>query len=593
MRSGLREAVGVAAMALSLGLWGLGWCLPGRARLEEVLPAGLDSPSSRALLESSWRALYAKLGENMLLHPDVFSYGFEDGDSAAPGWTAPPPLLRNSIRSFYLRSGHEDESDILVALSRLRPLRLDLNPRIYFYGGAYMYALGGWMAASAVLSGTPLARDIQVYLAHPEYTARLYFAGRLFSVLAFVAACLLVLVLGRRYWDAAAGAWGAVFFALSPGIVIQAHYMKPHLLGQAFVMGIFYFCAELAERARSPAGAADARGERRLWMGAGSMLGLAAGSAAYMWSSGIFIVLCAALRARLGAPWRAEVKKAAFACACAVAVFLLVNPFLVYDAGPSWRSLLAVSRFSARDPAFIWTFLSRGLPKGMTLPLALWVAAGCAAAVNRERPSRLLALLGFLCHLSFAWTFQSASFLDSIRQFPAAFLGCLLAGGAASRWTRGERPGRMRACALGAALLAAAYAWLASAALDYNFSLDSAGLSTRRLAGEWIEANVPRGAEIGLTRLPQPSNVPYFHWSLYRLRFFKTRTLAGLDPAALPERLVLASPSYSDHPALDPLLDARYVLEKSFPPRSLGWISPPLGESYANPLVEIYRKRSP
>jgi len=128
----------VAAAAAALGLWGLGWCLPDGRRAARVLPPTALTPQFREKLKSSWHELHARLGEDILLSPEAYSPGFRSMAIAEPGWKTPPPLLLNSARSFLLRSGHEDESDILFALSKVKPWKGQFNPRIYFYGGAYL-----------------------------------------------------------------------------------------------------------------------------------------------------------------------------------------------------------------------------------------------------------------------------------------------------------------------------------------------------------------------------------------------------------------------------------------------------------------------
>ena len=46
-----------------------------------------------------------------------------------------------------------DESNVFICLSRIKPLRLEFNPRIYTaYGAAYFLTLGGWMALFTIAS---------------------------------------------------------------------------------------------------------------------------------------------------------------------------------------------------------------------------------------------------------------------------------------------------------------------------------------------------------------------------------------------------------------------------------------------------------
>ena len=56
-------------LGLFLGLWGIRWGLPARARLERMLPPGLESPAFHRALADSWSAMHAELGENMTVNP--------------------------------------------------------------------------------------------------------------------------------------------------------------------------------------------------------------------------------------------------------------------------------------------------------------------------------------------------------------------------------------------------------------------------------------------------------------------------------------------------------------------------------------------
>ena len=47
-------------------------------------------------------------------------------------------------------------------------------------------------------------------------------------------------------------------------------------------------------------------------------------------------------------------------------------------------------------------------------------------------------------------------------------------------------------------------------------SADSGAASTRARAGEWIDANIPAGASVGLTRYPAPSYTPSFRFDRHK-----------------------------------------------------------------------------
>ncbi|MDE2293678.1 MAG: hypothetical protein KGL53_16475, partial [Elusimicrobia bacterium] len=173
---------------------------------------------------------------------------------------------------------------------------------------------------------------------------------------------------------------------------------------------------------------------------------------------------------------------------------------------------------------------------------------------------------------------------DSLRYFGAVTVFFVLGGaGAAELGPRG------RAAAAAGVLFAAA----ACGVLDYNLWRDAPGRSTRDLAGAWIDSAVPAGSEVGMLRLPQPSNSAYFLWSRYRLRFIRPDLFARLPAAApAPEWLVLVHADRDDREAAGPTL-GRYRLVRRFSPLEPPGLGLPLGQGYGDPTVEIYKRKTP
>ena len=119
-----------AAAALLFGLWGLSWNLPNRQRLAWVLPPGLDTPEFRQNLEQSWKDMHRMLGPNLMLVSEELT-NFAGLQLVAAPWKEPPQILVNCIRSFYLRSAHDDEQTFLILFSKMNPKRLDFKPRMF------------------------------------------------------------------------------------------------------------------------------------------------------------------------------------------------------------------------------------------------------------------------------------------------------------------------------------------------------------------------------------------------------------------------------------------------------------------------------
>lgn len=572
-------------LGLSLGLWGIRWGLPGPERLARVLPPGLDGPAFHQALADSWSALHRGLGENLMVNPK--SFGSFTGVVEVPaGWKTPPPELLNSYRSFYVRSEHEDEQSILLALSRMKPRQLQFNPHLFTYGAFHIYSVGAAIAAGAVLGQVAVKGSLLHYLAHPADMASMYLAGRLLSVAAFVGCALMLLRLGRR-WSGGdeAGAFAAAIFLMTPAAVVQAHVLKTHTFWAFFALWTVDRCADVLSR-----------GALKDYAAAGAVAGLATASFLGAWPACLVVGAAGAMRlAGLhepgGKPCRPlpEIKGLVVSGLCAGGAFLLVSPYWVTGFGEAMAEMKVLSGFSALDPVHIWLFATNALRRSVTDPVLTLMFGGAALALlkGRRDPVLLLCAFAFLLALASTATVGGVIATRQARYFIGWIgVGSFLAGHVLQelRALKGA-PGR-----LGTVTAVIVLAGLASQGFSYayNFHLGAGPRSNHVLSGEWIEKNIPAGETIGLLRYPQPSNSPFFRYDRYRLKFIEPGVAPTLPPEKLPRWLALTIPDYDDRPALAPVL-GRYERRAVFPRAKLfPWVELDPSSTTANPLVEIY-----
>ena len=576
-----RSAVGLAALGLFLGLWGLWWGLPSKERAARALPPGLAaSPAFQAGLAANWSKLHEDLGENLMVNPK--SFGTFSGVVDVPaGWAAPPAELTNSARSFFVRSEHEDEQSILLALSRMKPRKLDFRPHLFTYGALHIYSVGATLAAGAAVGLVPLRSGILFYLEDPARMAALYGAGRLLTVAAYVLGALILLRLGRKVGPEA-GLLGCAIYLMTPAAVVQAHVLKNHTFWTVVALLTLSRCLRVLET-----------GKRRDYAAAGACAGLATASFLGAWPASLVVAAAGAMRllglhAPKGKPCRPgpELTGLVIAGAWAAAAFFLVSPYWIIDHGEAMAEMKVLSGFGGLDVTHVGLFIANALRRGATDPILVLMFGGAALGVARGRrePALLLCSLAFLIGLAAMATVGGVVSTRQVRYFTGWLaIGSLLAGRLLAELRALKGPAGKFGTAAAAAVLLGLFAQGSSYA--YNF----AAASNHSKAGDWIDANVPAGALIGLLRYPQPSNSPFFSWSRYRLRFLDPRTAASLPEKAWPEWLALTIPDYDDRPALaEPL--KRYELVASFPRAKLvPWVEIHPTSTTANPLIEIYK----
>lgn len=571
-------------LGLLLGLWGIRWGLPGPERLSRIMPPGLDSPPFRARLADSWAAMHRELGDNLISNPKAFA-SFTGIVETPAGWTAPPDVLLNSYRSFYLRSEHEDEQSVLLDLSRMKPWKLEFHAHHFTYGALHLYSVGAAIALGALVKILVLKSSVLVYLDEPARIAGLYLAGRLVSVAAYIAGALLLFGFGRRRVGFEAGAFGAAIYLMTPAAVVQAHVLKNHAYWSALAVWAVERSARVLER-----------GRWRDYAAAGAVAGLATVTFLGAWPACLVVGAAGAMRILgLHAPQgrrcdpMPELKGLVIAGLCALAAFVIVSPYWLLDYREAMMEMKVLSGFGARDWTHPFLFAATALRRAVTDPILVLMFGGAALALlkGRRDPVLLLCAVAFLLGLASMATVGAVTSTRQVRYFLGwAAIGSLLAG----RLIQELRALKGTAGRLGTVTAIIVLAGLFCQGLSYahNFHLGESDRSNHFLAGAWIERNVPPGETIGLVRLPQPSNSPFFRYDRYRLRFIEANRLHDLPEKLQPRYLALTVPDYDDRPAATAIL-SRYERLAVFPRAKLfPWIEIDPTATTANPLIEIY-----
>jgi hypothetical protein len=411
---------------------------------------------------------------------------------AAAWWLAAIVLVGIGLRFYALGYGLPDvhNPDEIPILNRgLAFAKGSLNPHNFLYPTLYFYALFAWETLF-FLAGRMVGTYRSVSDFQREFfldPSRLVLAGRALTAVFGVVTIPAVYRFGARLYNRATGLGAALFLAVSPFAVRDAHYVKLDVPVTLFVVLTFVFLAEIVADE-------DAAGRRRTWLLAGAMSGLAMSTHYYAIAIVVpfFVVTIADARrtGRAGASFVMLV----WAGVASVIAFFAASPFMLVEPQTVIRDLVGVrqvdiDRAVAGSRAFssLGPYLHMLATDALGWPVAIAAAVGLVAAIIADWRRGWLMASFVVAFLAFcANTVPESRYLNVVLP--------VLAVAAASLLTRAPR-------GVGAGLIVAAAmpGFLLSVRSDQFYRQDD----TRTLAREFIEREVPSGSTV----LVQPHGV--------------------------------------------------------------------------------------
>ena len=370
-----------------------------------------------------------------------------------------------------------------------------LNPQNFLYPSFYFYALFGWEALTAVWSiatgaAASFADFQRQFFLDPS---RVYVSGRLLTALSGTATVVAVFALARRVAGNVAATSAALFMAVSPLAVRDAHYVK-HDVPVTLLIVLSYLTYERLWR--QPAGLAGRRGSdlRRL-MCAAAMTGVAFSTHYYT----IFLAVPLAWSALRGASDMAQAaRRIALAALVSGAIFFVLSPFVLAEPAVALRDIranqqivvdravgtLGYAQTAARYAMLLWHD-SMGWPV-----IVLSLAGGVIfARTQRQTAAWLLAFtVPFLFFI--AGTYPASRYLIPVLPFVAVFAGIAVEAVA------------VRSRTLATVLVATACVLPIRDSIRTDLFIRQT--DTRTLAQRFIESQVPSGTTV----LTQPYSVP-------------------------------------------------------------------------------------
>jgi len=507
----------ILLLFVALSAVGLTWGLPSRD-IDDLLSPG----------EPPWSGerIYSLAGGSGKFSPtrgaDV------DADplvGTARGATREPVLLTGSpegAAAIYLRyrlyTYQPDEMITMMALAGMRPASLDLDPRLYQYGGLFIYPVGALIRLAGALGWIDVRADVPFYLDHPEEFGKFYVVARGSSAAWGLVGVLVVFAIARRLGGVVVGLSAALLFTLEPVVVCMAHEGKPHLPGAVLML----LAVLMAMRHAEGVGRRGVdRPHRRNWWAMCACCGAAFGMVLSSLPVFLLIPLMAVREARRlpssadvdegrGHSWVwAAASRTTVGFVLAGAVYLLFNPYIAINAVVN-RDVLA-SNFGNSLAMYELARVGEGLVRVCEL-----TAEGAGAVV---------AIFGVLAFVVWAFERKGAALPLAVGagavfvQFVmlgagkpaeyarfAVFPGAALAIGAADLLVRPRSAvGEVRR-GIAAGLVILATAWSASPYV-WNFRTDATDHASRRVLGRELLVEEVGEASQGFAVLAEPA--PY------------------------------------------------------------------------------------
>jgi len=359
----------------------------------------------------------------------------------------------------------------------------EVSPEKYAYGSLPFDLLYG---SARVLGAAGMELD----------SSDLLLIARIWSALFGAATVLVVGRLGARLGGPAVGLVAAGLLALAPGHLQHSHFATVDVPATFFVALALLFACRARDESRG------APSTRDLWIG-----GVAAGlAAACKYPAGLVLVAVVAALLQLRIPLGKRLRASFVAAAASGVAFVVVMPWALLDWTEFWSAVRFElfehqaaghgEEFTGTGPG-LWFLLRINLAWALGWPAALAGLAGLLLRLPRDPRGR--ALLAFALPVLVALSLSQVRFmrytlvLQPVLCVSAALLVEGLRLGNGARW------------ALRSLMLAPA----ATAGLLVLATLLRP--DPRWQAEDWMRAQVPEGATIGLPRLPSfesPALVP-------------------------------------------------------------------------------------
>ena len=343
---------GVMAVAAVAFLLGISWGLPTSAVNEYLFGSEPVWSGEQIYFLSGGMGMGKSLGADVDLNPIAE--------------TNQPVLLNGSdqqraeiVRRYRLYSYQPDEMITLRALAQMRPGEGMWDPRLYQYGGLWIYPVGAMLKIAQIVHFIPAppadTTPLVYYLQNPNAFGRFYIVMRLYAALWGVLGAWAIFWIARRLTkDLLVAAAAALAFIFLPVVMNGAHEAKPHLPGAVLILLAVSAAIKYVET-----------GKHLWWIAAGALCGAAAGMVLSAVPIFLMIPVMTALR-RCEKPAE-RIGTALVAVLVGVVVYFITNPYVGINLlNPHGEGGMALRSNMANTKA-MYSISPRGFADGIKL----------------------------------------------------------------------------------------------------------------------------------------------------------------------------------------------------------------------------------
>jgi|GEM_PF-397618 len=216
--------------------FGIGWGLPSRS-VDPYLFAGEEPWSGEKIHRLAGAADKFSQQRGADVDPDPLD---KSADHAVALTDTDEKLAKVYLR-YRLYTYQPDEMITMMALAGMNPRQLQLDPRLYQYGGLFIYPVGGLVGLCGAVGLIDVRGDVIYYLDNPDEFGKFYVVSRAYAAAWGLIGVLVVFAIGRRLGGTRAGLLAALLFTLMPVVICMAHEGKPHLPGAVLMLLAVYF----------------------------------------------------------------------------------------------------------------------------------------------------------------------------------------------------------------------------------------------------------------------------------------------------------------------------------------------------------------